>query len=118
MLPRVLIAILAGLVIAAGAASATPKFGQLEGLPRSVSAMALAPRLQQTALPTDSDCFGTCPSPNRRCHTECDLDYADRILECLSGAEGILPYQRNLCYAKASLVMGVCHKVCDEQFPF
>lgn len=118
MWPRILTAVLAGLVIAAGPVSATPKPGQLNGRPGDVSETALASRLQQVALPTDSGCFGTCPSPNKRCHTECDLDYADRILECLAGAEGILPYQRNICYGKASLVMGVCHKICDEQFPF
>ena len=81
---------------------------------------ALPPvRLVRTRLPCDSSGIGSgsCPSQNKICHEECDTTYAAEILACLAGVEGILPYQRTLCYGKASVRMGMCHRECDNPEP-
>ena len=61
--------------------------------------------------------FGTCPTPNFRCHEYCNDVYAIETLECMAGIEGILPTQRTLCHGKATLRMGICHAECDRDYP-
>lgn len=61
--------------------------------------------------------FGTCPTPNFRCHEYCNDVYEIDTLECMAGKEGILLWQRTLCHGKASVRMGVCHADCDRDYP-
>lgn len=61
---------------------------------------------------------GSCPSPRAQCKQACFEVYEEDVFGCLTGAEGILDWQRALCYANASVRLGSCNSRCNQDHPF
>lgn len=60
---------------------------------------------------------GGCPSPRKHCRDVCYARHEVDMLNCLSGAGGILPFQREACYVQAIGRLGACNAKCVEDHP-
>lgn len=75
-------------------------------------------RFQRAALVCDANDFsGSCPTPRQECRDRCYAVHEIDIVLCLSGIEGILPFQREACYAGAVVRLGRCNSQCAQDYP-
>lgn len=60
---------------------------------------------------------GGCPTPREECRNRCYAAHEVEVLECLSGIEGILPFQREACYGRSLVRLGRCNAQCVQDHP-